>query len=104
MDILLINPRDEMIDRIVSSGLFNSMVRYVLDDSMSNFLIARMYLLFSRIAMKEYFLKILDVTSVDLKLFFERWLEYYNHNGNPRNKKSICWGYFQFCLILFHKK
>ena len=92
-----------MIDRIVSSGLFNSMVRYVLDDSMSNFLIARMYLLFSRIAMKEYFLKILDVTSVDLKLFFERWLEYYNHNGNPRNKKSICWGYFQFCLILFHK-
>ena len=69
MDILLINPRDEMIDRIVSSGLFNSMVRYVLDDSMSNFLIARMYLLFSRIAMKEYFLKILDVTSVDLKLF-----------------------------------
>ncbi len=87
MDILLINPRDEMIDRIVSSGLFNSMVRYVLDDSMSNFLIARMYLLFSRIAMKEYFLKILDVTSVDLKLFFERWLEYYNHNGNPRNKK-----------------
>ncbi|EMG47600.1 hypothetical protein SBY92_004719 [Candida maltosa Xu316] len=87
MDILLINATDELVDKIVSSGLFNAMVTYVMNDSMNSILIAKMYLLFSRLANKEYFFKLLEITSTDSTNFFKRWLEYYGHNGSPRNKK-----------------
>lgn len=87
MDILLINPEDEMIDKVVTSGLFNSMVAYVMNNDMNNFLITKMFLLLSRIARKDYFLKLLGMSSVDISTFFKRWLEYYGHNGSPRNKK-----------------
>ena len=43
MDILLINPEDEMIDKVVTSGLFNSMVAYVMNNDMNNFLITKMF-------------------------------------------------------------
>ena len=104
MDILLINPEDEMIDKVVTSGLFNSMVAYVMNNDMNNFLITKMFLLLSRIARKDYFLKLLGMSSVDISTFFKRWLEYYGHNGSPRNKKINLMGLLLQSRMVFQKK
>ncbi|EGW30005.1 uncharacterized protein SPAPADRAFT_144527 [Spathaspora passalidarum NRRL Y-27907] len=91
MDILLIENslNEAFINGLVTSGLFISMVNYVLHEDQSAILSSRMYLLFSRLAKNspEVFLKILEITSVDLVKFFKNWVALYNHNGNPRNRK-----------------
>ncbi|RCK65442.1 hypothetical protein Cantr_01138 [Candida viswanathii] len=82
MDILLINPRDETIDKVVSSGLFTSMVGYVMNDEMNNFLITKMFLLFSRITRKDYFLSFWgwhpDIKANGEKLRYHQLLNQYD--------------------------
>ncbi|KAG7663353.1 KAP120 [[Candida] subhashii] len=92
MDILLIENNDSnesFINGLVNSGLMLSMINYVINDNQSPILAAKMYLLFSRLSKNspELFLKMLDIASVDSIKFFKNWIQFYNHNGNPRNKK-----------------
>ncbi|KAK6454214.1 armadillo-type protein [Scheffersomyces xylosifermentans] len=91
LDILLLenSSNESFINNFLTSGLFNAMVNYVFDESQSIVLCTKIYLVLSRLAKSspEVFFKILEIASIDVNKFFKIWLEYYNNNGNPRNKK-----------------
>lgn len=91
MDVLFLREiQDEsFVNILISSGLFNAMLNYSLDPNQSIVSANKMFLVFSRLAYKsgEAFLQILDHLSIDSSRFLDTWLEYYNRNGNPRNKK-----------------
>lgn len=91
LDILLLenSSNESFINNLLTSGLFSAMIDYVLDDNQSIILCTKIYLVLSRLAKNspEVFFRMLDIASVDVEKFFKTWLQYYNNNGNPRNKK-----------------
>ncbi|RLV89904.1 Importin beta-like protein [Spathaspora sp. JA1] len=108
MDILLLenSTNEAFINSLVTSGLFISMVNYGLNEDQSNILIAKIYLLFSRLAKSspELLLKMLEITFVDLNKFFNTWINVYNHNGNPRNQKINLLGLISIATFGIPKK
>lgn len=91
MDILFLQEiQDEaFMNILISSGLFNAMINYTLDPNQSIVSANKIFLVFSRLAYRsgEAFLQILNHLSIDSSRLLDIWLEYYNRNGNPRNKK-----------------
>lgn len=91
MDILLMSKStdEQFMNVLMNSGLFNSMVSFVLDEKQSIQSINKIVLNMSRIALgsTDVFFKLMEHISVDLVKFIEVWIGYFNNNGNPRNKK-----------------
>lgn len=91
LDILFLlqSSNEAFVQNVLSSGLFSSMVNYVLDDNQSIQSANKMLLVLSRLANKnsQVFLHILDHLQLDTLRFMDVWLQYYINNGNPRNKK-----------------
>lgn len=91
MDILFLqNSNNELFLRlIVETGLINSMISFVLDDSQSIVNANKILLVLSRLAYNssDLFLQMLNYLSDNLGNFLSTWIKYYNNNGNPRNKK-----------------
>lgn len=86
VDILLLD--SDILQPLVSSGLMESMIRYVFDDNQSVVQANKIFVIFSRLAMRpETFFQLLSHLKVDKGAFFGLWLKYYKHNGSPRNKK-----------------
>ncbi|CAI5760303.1 unnamed protein product [Candida verbasci] len=87
MDILLLNSNEQLISNLFNSGLFQNMYAYVIHDNHSFIMIAKMYILFSRLFGNEIFISNFFNLNINYQKFFENWIRCYNHNGNPRNKK-----------------
>lgn len=91
LDILFLlqYSNEAFVQKVLSSGLFSSMINYVLDDNQSISSANKILLVLSRLANKNsaVFLQILDHLQLDTSRFMEVWLQYYINNGNPRNKK-----------------
>jgi len=79
----------QFITNLISSGLFNSMVNYILDESHAISLSNKIFLVISRLAKSSpsMFFQVLDHLSIDTQNLLNVWLKFYNNNGNPRNKK-----------------
>lgn len=91
MEILFLEKSGDQgfIKNLLDSGLFNSMVQFVLDESQPISNINKILLVLSRLSLAEnnLFLEILTHLSSDPMKFLRTWLDYFNNNGNPRNKK-----------------
>lgn len=90
MDILLVSlsMNEQLVGVLVQSGLMEAMIKYVLDEDKSVVLGNKIFLLFSRLgeASAETFLNILGHIGCGEEIF-KIWLEHYEGNGAPRNKK-----------------
>lgn len=90
VDILFLQRSDEIfVQGLVNSGLFDAMLRYVLDENQSIVCANKILLVVSRLAFSapEALFQVLSVSLVDSVKFLETWLQYYINNGNPRSKK-----------------
>lgn len=91
MDILFLlqSDNDQFINGLISSGLMNGMVNYVLDENHSIVLANKILAVISRLALKSpaAFFQICNHLSLDATKLMEVWVSYYKNNGNPRNKK-----------------
>ncbi|CAH2353855.1 importin beta-like protein Kap120p [[Candida] railenensis] len=92
MDILLLEKSSDegFIQLLVTSGLFQAMVNYILneDERGSHDIISsnKIFLILSRLNPSSL-LYLLTNLSVNYDNLFNVWMEYFNNNGNPRNKK-----------------
>lgn len=95
LDVLfLTNSRNEQfVSVLLSSGFFEGIFRYILDDRQSIPQVNKLYLVLSRFAYTspDVFLSLLS--QIDQMKFLSIWLEYFNKNGNPRNKKINLLGF-----------
>lgn len=103
MDILmLLDFNDErFLNNLISSGLFNALIMYALDERQAVVSANKVFLVLSRLAQKapETFLGIVNHLSINEEALFTKWVEYYKSNGNPRNKKSNLVGLLALTLL-----
>ncbi|CAK9442204.1 uncharacterized protein LODBEIA_P59470 [Lodderomyces beijingensis] len=91
MEILLMNPTAELVDKLDQSGLLKSMANYTLDENHSAILASKMFVLFGMFAMS-------PVPVYNLDTMLPKWLESLSHIGNPRNKKLVVMGVVAYML------
>lgn len=108
MDILFLQnaQSDEFFKIVIDSGLINSMISYVLDETQSIVNANKILLVLSRLAFSsnDFFLNMIDYLSNNLSHFIEIWLNYYINNGNPRNKKINLLAFLSLLNLSIDKK
>ncbi|KAM9909924.1 hypothetical protein OXX69_004973 [Metschnikowia pulcherrima] len=91
LDILFLSQseNEQFVGGLITSGLINSMVNYILDENHSIVLANKILAVISRMALKSpaAFFQICSHLSLDATRLIEVWSAYYKNNGNPRNKK-----------------
>lgn len=94
IEILILQGRsrldmDLLVNILIGSSLFESILKYCLDENQTITSTMKVFLLLSRLAMNSNggFIEILNQLPVDSSVIFDTWIENYSHNGNPRNKK-----------------
>lgn len=91
MDILMLSQwnQQKFIENVITSGLFNSMLSFVLDENQYVVSVNKIFTLFSRLMFRssETFMEILFHIPFDANRLLSYWIERLPNNGIPRNKK-----------------